>query len=255
VTDQDNGIVFDAGQEGAESLRQGFLPFAKEVNRRLDECGFTYCKGNIMAGNPELCLSLDEWQAKYQSWLSSTSPQAVLNSTIFFDVRLLYGSNHLVEELVSWLTSRLPGATLFLRFMAMDALRTRPPLGFMNGFQFDQNKTFHGTLDLKTYGTRIYVDAARILALANGIPETSTIERLREASKKNMIAADDIEAIVSGFNHLQRLRLRVQKCATPMGLANRISPEQLNTIDRRILKECFKLAGKLQRGLKLEYDL
>ena len=52
-TDQDNGLVFAAPASEAEAVRQALLPFAAEVNRRLDACGFPLCKGNVMASNPE----------------------------------------------------------------------------------------------------------------------------------------------------------------------------------------------------------
>ncbi|MDP3036694.1 MAG: DUF294 nucleotidyltransferase-like domain-containing protein, partial [Rhodocyclaceae bacterium] len=126
-TDQDNGLVFAAPASEAVAVRQALLPFAAEVNRRLDACGFPLCKGNVMASNPELCLSLDEWHQRYASWLRSTTPQALLNATIYFDFRPLYGDEALAGELAEWLRKNIPGATLFLRFMAENALRSQPP--------------------------------------------------------------------------------------------------------------------------------
>ena len=57
LTDQDNGILFEARDDAeAAAIRGRLLPLAQEINQRLAQCGFTLCKGNIMAGNPELCL-------------------------------------------------------------------------------------------------------------------------------------------------------------------------------------------------------
>ena len=254
-TDQDNGLVFAAPREQAEAIRQAFLPFALEVNKRLDACGFPLCKGNVMASNPELCLSLEEWHGRFGSWLRSTTPQALLNSTIYFDFRALYGEESLVEELREWLRRHIPEATLFLRFMAEDALRTRPPLGMIRDFTFDSNEKFPHTIDLKAFGTRMFVDVARILALANGIDATSTPERLRAAAEKGKIGRDDVEAIIDGFFFLQQLRLRVQQAGTPVGLANRVDPEQLNELDRFVLKQALKQAQKLQNRIQLDYRL
>jgi CBS domain-containing protein len=63
TTDQDNGIVFictDIMDREQTQLR--FLEFARDVNADLDTCGFPLCKGNIMASNPALCLTLEEWE-------------------------------------------------------------------------------------------------------------------------------------------------------------------------------------------------
>lgn len=38
-TDQDNGIVFPAPADQADAVRQALLPFAAEVNKRLDAAG------------------------------------------------------------------------------------------------------------------------------------------------------------------------------------------------------------------------
>ncbi|MDP1651980.1 MAG: DUF294 nucleotidyltransferase-like domain-containing protein [Rhodocyclaceae bacterium] len=254
-TDQDNGLVFAAPADQTAAVRQAFLPFAAAVNQRLDACGFPLCKGNVMASNPELCLSREEWQQRYGGWLRSNSPQALLNATIYFDFRPIYGDESLTDELAEWLRKNVPGATLFLRFMAEIAIGVKPPLGLIRDFTFDENKDFPHSIDLKTYGTRMFVDAARILALANGIGETSTPERLRAVAEKGKLGRDDIGAIIDGFFFLQQLRLRVQQEGTPMGLANRVDPEQLNELDRFVLKEAFKQAKKLQGRIQMDYRL
>lgn len=254
-TDQDNGLVFACGEGEAEAVRRAFLPFAAEVNRRLDACGFPLCKGNVMASNPELCLSVNEWHARFASWLRSTTPQALLNATIYFDFRPIYGDESLADELSEWLRKNIPSATLFLRFMAENALRARPPLGMIRDFNFDVNEAFPRTIDLKAFGTRLFVDVARILALANGISETGTPQRLRAAAEKGKIGRDDVGAIIDGFFFLQQLRLRQQQDGSPQGLANRVDPERLNELDRFVLKEAFKQAKKLQGRIQMDYRL
>ncbi|GAB1392221.1 hypothetical protein MASR1M60_03840 [Rhodocyclaceae bacterium] len=254
-TDQDNGIVFAAPVEDAAAIRAAFLPFALEVNKRLDALGFPLCKGNVMASNPELCLSVDEWHGRFSRWLRSTTPQALLDCTIYFDFRPIFGEESLAEELRAWLRKHIPDATLFLRFMAQDALRAQVPLGMIRDFSFDDNKEYPHTIDLKTQGTRLFVDVARILALANGIDETSTPERLRAAAERGKFGRDDIGAVIDGFFFIQQLRLRVQQAGTPMGLANRVDPEELNELDRFVLKEALKQAKKLQRRIQMDYHL
>ncbi|WP_131111645.1 DUF294 nucleotidyltransferase-like domain-containing protein [Sulfuricystis thermophila] len=255
ATDQDNGIVFAAPLGEEETIRQALLPFAREVNQRLDACGFPLCKGNVMASNPQLCLSVEEWQQRFASWLRSSTPQALLDATIYFDFRPIFGAEELAERLRDWLRQHIPGATLFLRFMAENALRVRPPLGMIRDFSFDDHKQFPHTIDLKGSGTRLFVDVARILALANGIDATSTAERLRAAAAANKLGGEDVEAMLRGFYFIQQLRLRVQQEGSPAGLANRVDPDQLNELDRLILREALKQAKKLQGRIQLDYRL
>ena len=254
-TDQDNGIIFRAPAGEAESLRQQFLPFAQEVNRRLDACGFPLCKGNIMAGNPDLCLSLEEWQDRFLTWMRSANPDALLNATIFFDFRPIHGQMELAEELRRWLLGAIPPEPMFQRFMAENALRAKPPLGFFGNFVVDKGGAHPKTIDLKAFGSRPFVDAARILALANGIGETSTAARLRALEKNGKLAGEDVGALIDGFYYIQQLRLRNQQDGADEGRANRVEPAKLHGLDRHVLKEAFQQAKRLQLKLQMEYRL
>jgi CBS domain-containing protein len=74
------------------------------------------------------------------------------------------------------------------------------------------------------------------------------------------IPAAEIEAWVDGFLFIQVLRLRHHDEEKAKGikdedLDNLIDPEHLNELDRRILKEAFRQARKLQTRLSLEYRL
>ena len=256
-TDQDNGLAFvaPADQAGVEHVRAAFLPFARAVNERLAACGFPLCKGNVMASNPELCLSLDEWQARFGGWLRGGSPMALLNASIYFDFRPLYGDEGIAERLRQWLLDHVPGATLFQRLMAEIALQASPPLGMLRDFSFDGNATFPHTLDLKGAGARLFVDAARILTLAAGIGETGTAQRLRALGERGKLGGDDVAALVDGFFFIQQLRLRAQQSGEPAGVANRVDPDALNELDRQVLKVALRQARKLQDRLRLEYRL
>lgn len=256
-TDQDNGLAFvaPADQSDVEQVRTAFLPFARGVNERLAACGFPLCKGNVMAGNPELCLSLDEWQARFGGWLRGGSPTALLNASIYFDFRPLHGDEGIAERLRQWLLDHVPGAALFQRLMAEIALQTSPPLGMLRDFSFDGNQAFPRTLDLKGAGARLFVDAARILALAAGIGETGTAQRLRALGERGKLGGEDVAALVNGFFFIQQLRLRAQQSGEPAGAANRVDPAGLNELDRQVLKVALRQARKLQDRLRLEYRL
>jgi CBS domain-containing protein len=225
------------------------------VNERLAACGFPLCKGNIMASNPELCLSAKEWRNRFFGWMHANNPQALLNATIFFDFRPLYGAENLADELREWLLAHVVNATLFLRFMATNALAVEAPIGMIRDFIFDKSEEFPHTIDLKTYGSRLFVDVARILALAGGVGETGTAERLRALAERAKLGREDVGAIIDGFFVMQRMRLRQQQAGTPEGMANRVNPDNLNELDRLILKEAFKQAKKLQGRLQMEYRL
>jgi CBS domain-containing protein len=256
ATDQDNGLVFVAqSEEEAVALRAAFLPFARAVNEALDACGFPLCKGNIMASNPQWCLSLDEWKAAFGNWLANGEPQALLNSTIFFDFRPLYGQESLAGELREWLLARSASYPIFLRALVENTMNWESPLNWWQGFRYDGNKDHPHTIDLKAHGTRPFVDAARIYALAHGVAHTNTAERLRAAAPKLGIQAHELAALLDAFYHIQRLRLGNQVAGSAGEAPNRIDPDRLHELDRLILKESLKQARSLQQRLAKDYSV
>ncbi|WP_366932386.1 putative nucleotidyltransferase substrate binding domain-containing protein [Propionivibrio sp.] len=71
------------------------------------------------------------------------------------------------------------------------------------------------------------------------------------------ISVDEASAAADGFNFIQLMRLRHQHAEQTQGRAgdNLLRPDDLNEVDRRILKEALRQARKLQRRLKLDYQL
>lgn len=253
VTDQDNGIIFVSEETDIEAERSRYLALARRANDALDACGFARCKGNIMAGNPEWCLSLGEWQDKFSRWIASTTPNALLNATIFFDFRPVYGNTELAEKLRDHLIEAVKDKSIFLHLMAKNALEATPPIGRLNRFLTDSGD-HRKTLDLKTRGSRLFVDVARIYALATGVRATNTEQRLRIAGQRIRRTATAIEGDTAAFRFVQQARLRRQLESIEDGrAANRVDPYLLNEVEQRVLRESFRQAAALQERLRLDY--
>jgi len=255
ATDQDNAIVFD--DAGGESLRQRLLAMARRVNEGLAACGFPLCRGDIMARNPRWCLALGEWKTRFEEWMKTPDGQALLNASIFFDMRGSWGALELAHMLRDWLTRNALVRSVFLRLMAENALRNAPPLGVLRDFAVARHAEIPDSLDLKVNGVTPFVDAARVLALAAGVHHTGTAERLRAVAQVRRLDEAEVEAWLEAFHFVQVLRLRNQQMQSRAGLAptSYVQPDQLNELDRRILKEAFRQARKLQQRLRLDFRL
>ena len=261
ATDQDNAIVFECDPRDRQVTRERLLRFASEANRRLAELGFPLCAGNIMAGNPDCCLTVDEWRGRFAGWMREPTPAALLAANIFFDFRPLTGDHSLAARLRDWLDATSGENKLFLRMLVANALQAEPPLGWIRTFRTDEGE-HAGTIDLKTHGTRIFVDAARAFALALGLSDTNTSQRIRAAGRRLNRDEREITATVDAFHFLQLLRLRAQRggleaaATEPSGAGarqraalNRLDPYALNEIDQRMLREAFRQARALQTHL------
>jgi CBS domain-containing protein len=257
-TDQDNGILFTLRQgQSADSVRQQLLPLASQINAALDLCGFPLCPGNIMASNPECCLSQEEWQTRFNQWIERGTPENLLKATIFFDFRPLYGDEHPATQLRQTLLQLTKRTSRFCRQLAANAMQFRPPLGLFGDFKLSDEASTPHSLDLKTQGVTPFVDAARIFALAAGVGGSNSSERLLQVAAAGQLNSDDVAAWNEAYHFIQLLRMQSHRRQAQQGkpLSNRLDPDQLNDLERRILKEAFRQARKLQSKLVLEYQL
>lgn len=254
ISDQDNGLVFMASDEReADALRTSFLPFAQEVNERLAACGYELCPGKIMAGNPQWCLSYDEWREQFIDWVRRPEPNALLNASIFFDLRPLFGQHALGENLRSLILSLTSDTPSFLHLMAANALQAEVPLNFRG----EVSVSAGAQLDLKKYGTRIFVDAARIFSLGLGTPGISTSSRLQEAGSLLKVTDLEIAGVNAAFSHLLRFRLDQQLAELSQAQDREAGfrPSSLHDMDKAVLRESLRQARRLQQRLKLNYGL
>ena len=257
VSDQDNGLVFSAtDRHEADALRELFLPFAQDVNRRLADCGFPLCSGGIMAGNPAWCLSLEEWRQRFYEWVRRPEPEALLNASIFFDLFPLYGDLDLGEQLRSLLLSLTADTPAFLHLMAVNALQAEAPLNFRGEVVAGEGGGGN-EVDLKKFGSRIFVDAARIFALSSGVRAVNTSARLHDAGPAAGLQDREIAAVDAAFSHILRLRLtrQIAAGAAAAEAGNGVPLDSLNEVDMAILKVSLRQARRLQQRLKLNYDL
>ncbi len=260
ATDQDNGLIFVS--DDAERDRQAWLACGREVNDALDASGYPLCKGNIMASNPQCCLTPDEWQERFGAWIGSGAPQDLLNASIYFDLRGLCGNTALARRPREFITREAALVPRFLKQMADNALTRRAPLnwrGAIDTHEVDGREVF----DLKLQGTAIFVDVARLYALAQGVPALGTRERLEAVAPLLGVAQQEGQSWVSAFEFLQRLRLQVQigsdgAAQTPQDSEqfnpNLLDIGTLNDIDQRMLKETCKVARRMQQRLELDYQ-
>jgi CBS domain-containing protein len=257
-TDQDNGILFQppAGME-ADAGRAILMPIARRINDALSACGFPLCTGGIMAQNPECCLTPDQWKARFSAWIDQGTPEHLLKGSIFFDFRPLWGPEGPLDELRHWLLEKTARNTRFLKQMAANALRNTPPLGVFRGFRLSGSGEQSHTIDLKVNGVTPFIDAMRIIAVANRIPATNTVARLTAATERGLLNANDSAAWRDAYDYIRLLRMRVNELQAEegKGLSNRVAPDTLNDLDRRILKMAFRESKLLQSKLSLDYQL
>ena len=86
------------------------------------------------------------------------------------------------------------------------------------------------------------------------VAATGTVPRLEGLENLGLVPRAEIRGWIDAFQFLQGLRLRAQQRSGLSGRrANCLSLASLSELDRRVLKEVFRQARKLQQRLALDY--
>jgi CBS domain-containing protein len=172
ATDQDNAVIFAEGAPGGAEDRW-FALLGEHVARILHEAAVPYCRGGVMAKNPEWRGSVATWRERIDHWIGRSNPQDLLNVDIFFDLRCVHGDTSMADALWRGAFDAARGRADFAKLLVEAAGTVQPALGWFGRFL-----TEHGRLDLKKAGLFGIVSAARALAIRYHVVELSTPARL-----------------------------------------------------------------------------
>ena len=255
-TDQDNAILFeDMPGEFTDSVRGYFLKFGEKVCTWLDQAGYTFCKGDVMAKNPQWCQPLSVWKEYFTKWISTAEPEALMQSSIFFDFRNGYGDMDLAAQLRRHLFASFTARPNFFRYLAEKALDPPPPLGFFRNFIVESKGEHRDAFNIKSSMTAI-VNFARVYALNHGIEETNTQERLNRLFLENVLSRQDYHELKQSYSYLMQLRFVRQITAVMKENGkpdNYINPKTLSRMEQTMLREIFKSIEKLQARMSFDF--
>jgi CBS domain-containing protein len=254
VTDQDNALILDDRFD--PSRHDGyFAELAKFVSDGLAACGYTYCKGGIMATNRQWRQPLKVWRTYFSEWIDHPNPQTLLNSSIFFDLDGLHGEIDLAENLKELLAEKASNSPAFLAALARNALNRTPPLGFFRTFVMETDGQQKHIINLKGRGTAPITDLIRVHALACGSKAQNSLERLDAIAKTKLLQPEAISQLRYALEFLSMVRIHHQAIAVTEGLEpnNYIEPEKVSASDRHNLKEAFQVLSNAQKFLHFRY--
>jgi len=241
ATDQDNALIFaDGAPDGAAD--RWFAQLAEHVSRLLHEAAVPYCRGGIMAKNPEWRGSAATWRARVEHWLNRSNPQDLLNVDVFFDLRCVHGDAAMADALWRGAFDAAQGRADFAKMLVEAAGATQPALGWFGRF-----KTAQGRIDLKKSGLFGVVGAARALAICHHVVERATPARLDGVVAAKPHAQGDLERLKDAHGVFVDLILAQQLDDIRHGRApaNSVAVERLAPRDRDRLRSALEAVAHL----------
>ncbi|APX92155.1 cyclic nucleotide-binding protein [Halomonas sp. 1513] len=256
VTDQDNALILDDRFDPAQH-DEYFATLAKRVSDGLDACGYSYCKGDVMATNRQWRQPLAVWKDYFSEWIDQPRPEHLLHSSIFFDLDSVHGEEAFVEQLQDLVARKASQSPLFLAAMARNALGRTPPLGFFRTFVMEKDGKQNNTINIKRRGTAPMVDLIRAHALACGSRAQNSFERLDDIAKTQLLPAGTGDKIRYAFEFLSIVRIRHQAIDLQEDREpdNNIAPGNVSDSERHHLKDAFQLLSNAQKFLKFRYPM
>ncbi len=254
-SDQDNALIISDKMKPEDD--EWFAALAKFVCDGLNQCGYVYCPGDVMATNPKWRQPAKKWSEYFINWIKTPSPKALMYSSIFFDLRSLYGDNQLLADVREKMLKLSPKNDLFLAHLSFNALKLKPPLGFFRDFVLIHDGKHNDTLDLKHNGLAPIVDLARIYALSEGISEINTIERLKRVRGSRSLSSEGADDLLDSLEFISSLRMKHQAQQINIGAEtnNFMAPVELSKLERSHLKDTFKVIQTLQNYLEMRYKI
>jgi len=253
TTDQDNAIVY------SDDLSDDEIAVVEAFSERLIDSliaiGVPPCPGGIMAKNAFWRRSYSEWKTLLDSWLSKPRPENILNASMFFDLRPLYGDPELGFGLKKHMIAHVDREQVFLAHSAANVNRFRPPLGLFGGIKVEHQEAHRGQIDLKKSGIFAITEGLKALAMEAGIMECGTRVRGIILNKRGILKQRLAEDLDETYNFLVYLRLRSQIESIEAGEEpdNYITIANLNHMEKGRLKIAFEEVNEFQEFLRVHF--
>jgi CBS domain-containing protein len=251
-SDQDNALVWKDNSMNSKSKLQ-LDDLAGSVCKTLNQAGFAYCPGGIMAVNPQWNQDLSTWKKQIKHWIKNPDNRAFQQISVLADMQAAWGIAQVVDQLKQELERHISTHKDFLNSYARHCLEYTLPLnslGQLHCVKIEGERS----LDLKECLKALEV-ALRLLAMQHGIACISTEEWLRALTeKKGGIKNESQEKLLKAFNHLWSLRFKVQvqSISQIKKVSDNINPDKMTPEDRESLIQSLKAIQALQ--WKIRYD-
>jgi CBS domain-containing protein len=242
--DQDNGFILADYDDAAHArIDAYFVPLAVRFTQLLDAIGFPFCLGNVMATNPVWRKRISEWRKQIAVWLRKRTEAQLLLSDILVDFQHVWGDATLSQALRGHIMQAIAESPTFVTDLFTIEADHGAALGWFGRLRSERDKQDRpGMINLKLRGSLPLVEAARLLSLRAGLPETSTLARLDGLLAAGALNAEDHDNLKDAFEFISQLLLRqqVEDAAAGRAIDDFVPEERLSKREKDHLVTCLR---------------
>lgn len=241
ASDQDHALIWETERAATSTYARDL---AAGVITGLAEFGMRPCDGGYMADRWSLALA--DWVAQARHRIEAPTPEAVLDTDVFLDLRQLAGTLDLTPATQVQLSGADSQRLLHGLATAATSFTTA-----LNPF----GRLPHGPVDLKRTGLAPLVLLARLYGLAARSTAVSTRERLAATAGAGLLSEELVGRLVDGFEVLSGLRVAAQVAQVQAGqpLSDVVVVDDLAEEDQVALREALRAVRSTQSVTSVTY--
>jgi PAS domain S-box-containing protein len=251
VTDQDNAIVFEeVPNEKLAEVNRYFLYFGKKINLWLDKIGYQYCKGEVMAGNPQWCQPISRWKKYFTDWINLKSEEGLLGVAVFFDFRIVYGNEDYADELRKHINKVVDGKRTFLRLLAHEVSKYKIPADIFKENGQDSTTGMVESFNIKNAISPL-VDFIRVYAIQSHVGESNSLLRLEKLLRMKIIPEEEYHEIENIYSRMMEIRFRshVNAILDNKSPDNMVTRMELTVIEQTMIRKTFSEIVRYQQKI------
>jgi CBS domain-containing protein len=248
ISDQDNCLILDDAVTPPDDAY--FAALAQFVSDGLDEAGYFYCPGDMMATNIKWRQPQRVWRDYFRRWIAIPNPEAQMLASVMFDLRPIGGSEALFANLQEETLAAAAQNSIFMAHMVSNSLKHQTPLGLFRGFATVRSGEHKNTIDLKHNGVVPVVDLGRIYALKGQLTVANTRARLLAAIEAGAVSASGGRDLLDAYDMIADTRLSHQAAQIRRGEKpdNFMAPADLSDFERSHLRDAFVVVKTMQNA-------
>ena len=248
VSDQDNCLILDDAVTPPDDAY--FAALARFVSDGLDEAGYFYCPGDMMATNIKWRQPLRVWRQYFRGWIATPDPEAQMLASVMFDLRPIGGADALFAHLQEDTLASAAKNSIFVAHMVSNSVKHQPPLGLFRGFATVRSGEHKNTIDLKHSGVVPVVDLGRIYALTGQLTQANTRARILAATAARVVSPSGGRDLLDAYDMIADTRLAHQAAQIKRGEkpTNFMPPADLSDFERSHLRDAFVVVKTMQNA-------
>jgi CBS domain-containing protein len=252
-SDQDNGLVYaESEKHQEEEVEEYFIKLVDCILQGLDALGYPPCEGNVVSSNKQWRKPLTEYTRMMLEWLQEPDWENIRYLLIMADMRCIYGSQNLVDQLRGTFLTYVQENSSILNYLLSNTLHHKISLGVFGQLITERYGEDAGGFDIK-YGAYIpIVNGIRLLAIQAGIMHSSTTQRIKRLKDSGFIPDQLADEWLEAFGVALKLR-----DLTPFQMEDemyttrgKLAADQLTKEVKQELKQCLRAGIELQKYVK-----